>query len=126
LPVLNQESTDERPLIWHFPIYLEAYNGLTDGARDVLFRTRPGSIIRMGKWKLHQYFEKNEIELYNLEVDQGETNNIAESNPDIVNSLIMELESWRKERNAPVPSELNPEYDAIFEAARISKTLSKK
>ena len=126
LPILNQESTGERPLVWHFPIYLEAYNGLTDGARDVLFRTRPGSIIRMGKWKLHQYFEENEIELYNLEIDQGETNNIAESNPDIVSSLLKELDSWRKEREAPVPSALNPKYDATFEAATISKILSKK
>jgi arylsulfatase A-like enzyme len=126
LPILNQESSIDRPLVWHFPIYLEAYNGLTDGARDVLFRTRPGSIIRKGKWKLHQYFEKNEIELYNLEVDQGESNNVAESNPEIVNSLLKELESWRKERDAPVPSAINPEYDAVFEAAKISKVLSEK
>lgn len=126
LPILKEKKTKERPLIWHFPIYLEAYNGLTDGARDVLFRTRPGSIIRKGKWKLHQYFEKNEIELYNLEIDQGEKNDLSKSNPDIVNSLLKELESWRNERNAPVPSEINPEFDAVFEAAEISKKLANK
>jgi arylsulfatase A-like enzyme len=126
LPFFQNEITKERSLVWHFPIYLEAYNGLTDGARDVLFRTRPGSVIRKGKWKLHQYFEKNEIELYNLAVDQGETNNIAESNPDIVNTLLKELELWRKARNAAVPTELNPEFDAEFEATKIANVLSKK
>lgn len=121
VPVLKEKKMKERSLVWHFPIYLEAYNGLTDGARDVLFRTRPGSTIRKGKWKLHQYFEKNDIELYDLEIDQGEKNNIAASNPDIVSSLLKELESWRKERNAPVPTAINPEFEAIFESAEIAK-----
>jgi len=126
LPLLQNGLAEERALVWHFPVYLEAYNGLTDGARDVLFRTRPGSIIRKGKWKLHQYFEKNEIELYNLELDKGETNNIASSNPEIVNTLLNALKTWRIERNAPVPTEPNPDFDAQFEANKISNVLSKK
>jgi len=126
LPILNEAPSEERSLVWHFPIYLQAYNGLTDGARDVLFRTRPGSIIRKGKWKLHQYFENNELELYDLENDPGEKNNISNTNPLIVEILMKELNQWRKERNAPIPSELNPDYDPTFEAARISKILSKR
>ena len=30
--------------------------------RDSLFRTRPGSVIRKGDWKLHYYFEDNGVE----------------------------------------------------------------
>ncbi|MEO0341395.1 MAG: sulfatase, partial [Bacteroidota bacterium] len=66
------------PLYWHFPIYLQAYRKGEDGSRDALFRTRPGSVIRYGDWKLHEYFEDGGLELYNLKKDPGESNNLAE------------------------------------------------
>ena len=126
MPMIKGEKMRERALVWHFPIYLEAYNGLTDGARDVLFRTRPGSIIRKGKWKLHQYFEQNEFELFDLENDLGETSNVADQHPEIVEALYQELSDWRTSRNAPIPSELNSDFDADFELQKISEKLSKK
>jgi len=108
LPVLTETSTiKERPLFWHFPIYLQAGNKET---QDTLFRTRPGSAIRLGDWKLIQYFENNDIELYNLTNDIGEKNNLAEANPDKVKELLGILEDWREETNAPIPKELNPGY----------------
>ncbi len=108
LPVLTATGgLDERPLYWHFPIYLEGGNIET---QDLKFRTRPGSAIRFGDWKLIQYFENNDIELYNLKDDIGEKNNLAESNPEKRNELLSMLEKWRDETNAPVPTELNPEY----------------
>ncbi|MEL6844856.1 MAG: sulfatase, partial [Bacteroidota bacterium] len=58
-----------RPLIWHFPIYLQAYRKGLDDSRDPTFRTRPGSIIRVGDWKLHHYFEDQGLELYDLRQD---------------------------------------------------------
>ena len=100
-------SLSERPFFWHFPIYLEGGNKET---QDPVFRTRPGSAIRSGNWKLIQYFENNDIELYNLKEYISEKNNLAESNPDKVNELLTILEQWRKKTNAPVPTELNPEY----------------
>jgi len=111
LPVLTgQGNLEVRPLFWHFPIYLEAYLKKGDPTQDPLFRTRPGSAIRLGEWKLIQYFENNDIELYNLNDDISEKNNIAETNPEKVNELLCMLEEWRKETNAPVPKELNPEF----------------
>ena len=103
------DTLAERPLYWHFPVYLEGGNKET---QDSIFRTRPGSAIRMGDWKLIQYFENNDIELYNLKKDIGEKNNRAKSNPGKVKELLRMLENWRKETNAPVPSELNPEYQS--------------
>lgn len=97
----------ERPLYWHFPIYLS--NGNAE-CQDTLFRTRPGSAIRLGDWKLIEYFENNDIEFYNLKNDIEEEKNLAESNPVKANELLEMLKKWRKETNAPVPSELNPEY----------------
>jgi arylsulfatase A-like enzyme len=111
LPVLSgQDKLKERPLFWHFPIYLQAYMKEGDQTQDPLFRTRPGSAIRFGDWKLIQYFENNAIELYNLKTDLSETNNLSESNPEKVKELLGMLEHWRKDTNAPVPTELNPEY----------------
>ena len=107
LPILKGEKMEVRPLFWHFPIYLEGGNIET---QDKKFRTRPGSAIRLGDWKLIQYFENNDIELYNLKDDISEKNNLAESNPAKVKELLDILENWRAETNAPVPTELNPDY----------------
>ncbi|MEM6346056.1 MAG: sulfatase [Bacteroidota bacterium] len=100
----------ERPLIWHFPIYLQAYKVGQDDGRDPLFRTRPGSVIRMGDWKLQEYFEDGGLELYNLAQDPGERINLAEAEPEQTAILLRELQQWREEFGAPVPSEPNPEY----------------
>jgi arylsulfatase A-like enzyme len=111
LPVLTEAGTlKERPLFWHFPFYLEAYLKNDTSTQDPVFRTRPGSAIRLGDWKLIQYFENNDIELYNLKKDISEKNNLAESNPAKRNELLSKLENWRKETHAPVPMEMNPEY----------------
>ncbi|MGC9341139.1 MAG: sulfatase [Bacteroidales bacterium] len=111
LQVLTDAGTlKERPLFWHFPFYLEAYLKNDTSTQDPVFRTRPGSAIRLGDWKLIQYFENNDIELYNLKEDISEKNNVAELNPSKRNELLNKLETWRKEIHAPVPTELNPEY----------------
>ena len=122
-PIFGQKSMDERPLFWHFPIYLQAYNPKEDEGKDPLFRTRPGSVIRKGKWKLHHYFEDDDYELYNLEEDQGEKNNLVESQIEIRDQLVSILNNWRKEVNAPVPSKKNPLYDKEFESNLIEENL---
>ncbi|WP_235941710.1 sulfatase [Cyclobacterium roseum] len=123
-PLFKQESQAERPLFWHFPVYLQAYNPKEDGGRDPLFRTRPGSVVRKGKWKLHHYFEEDDYELYNLEEDPGETTNLAEREPEIRDQLIKMLEGWRKEVHAPVPNQSNPHYDKAFEMNLINEKLN--
>jgi arylsulfatase A-like enzyme len=111
LPHLTKnKQIRERPLFWHFPIYLEAYVSEGYETRDALFRTRPGSLVRLGDWKLHQYFEDGGLELYNLKEDISERVNLAETNPDKTNELLKLLEEWRKSTGAPTPTEHNPEY----------------
>ena len=62
MPLLTQTGTiKDRPLFWHFPVYLPEGNSET---RDPRFRTRPGSVVRYGDWKLHEYFEDGGLELY--------------------------------------------------------------
>ncbi|MEX0275382.1 MAG: sulfatase [Flavobacteriaceae bacterium] len=111
LPILlgNEQHLD-RALYWHFPIYLEAYNMHNNENRDSLFRTRPGSVVNYKEWKLHYYFENNEVELYNLAKDIGERNNVALKNPGKRDELLGYLKKWWKETNAPIPKTINPDY----------------
>ena len=106
----GKTKTLQRPLFWHFPVYLQAYNVNDNETRDSLFRTRPGSVVRKGDWKLHYYFEDDGIELYNLSEDIGERNNLAKTHPEKKEELLKLLKEWWKETNAPIPTELNPEY----------------
>ncbi len=106
----RKTETLERPLFWHFPIYLQAYNESDNENRDPLFRTRPGSVVRYGNWKLHYYFEDNGVELYNLSEDIGELNNLALKNPVKRDELLGLLKNWWKQTNAPIPNILNPNY----------------
>lgn len=109
--VLEEEvQTYERPLFWHFPNYLQAYNVHDNENRDSLFRTRPGSVIRKGGWKLHYYFEDDDVELYNLSEDIRERNNLAEINLSKKEEMLRLLKTWWKDTNAPIPKTKNPEY----------------
>ena len=101
----------DRPLFWHFPIYLAVYSVHDNENRDSLFRTRPGSVIRYGKWKLHYYFENNEVELYNLAEDIGERNNLAKKELEKTEEMVNYLKKWWDETNAPIPKKINPEYE---------------
>jgi len=119
LPLLQgRQSKLDRALYWHFPAYLQAGGGAQGAeSRDPLFRTRPCSIIHLGDWKLHQYFEDGGLELYNLANDVAETTNLAKKMPDKTRELLTRLETWQKTVGAPIPSEPNPNYNPAAEAA---------
>lgn len=118
-PQFQNVSTVDRNLYFHFPIYLEGSTKKEHNGRDRLFRTRPGSVIISGHWKLHQYFEDGGLELYNLEDDLGETNNLVDAHPEKTRELLEKLEVWRSTSNAPVPTEKNKAYDPEFEMQQL-------
>lgn len=107
IPLLYHGTIKDRALYWHFPIYLQKGN---EDTQDPIFRTRPGSAIRDGDWKLIQYFENNDIELYNLKDDIGEKNNLVKSYESKAEELIKKLDDWRANTKAPVPTALNPDF----------------
>ncbi|HBV65985.1 MAG TPA: aryl-sulfate sulfohydrolase [Rhodopirellula sp.] len=117
LPILLQDKATlkDRALFWHFPAYLQSYQRV-DGQRDLLYRSRPCSIIRDGRWKLHQYFEDDAIELYDLKNDISESHDLSSSNPEKASELLLQLRTWQREINAPIPAERNPLYDPAAEA----------
>lgn len=55
--------------------------------------------IREGKWKLVSVFPVNQWELYDMDNDRGETNNLAAKNPDVVYKLSLEYLQWVNANN---------------------------
>lgn len=114
LPVLQGKKMPVEPLFWDFPIYLQtAKKGArADNAQwgDSCFRTRPGASVRFGPWVLQQYYEDSHLELYNLDIDLGERNNLVNVYPEKANELYQLLVKRRNKLNAPVPTKLNPEF----------------
>jgi arylsulfatase A-like enzyme len=104
----SSETIVDRPVFWHFPAYLQGTGG---GAMRDPFRTRPAGAVRLGDWKLIEFFETGKVELYNLVQDIGESKNVAAAYPDRTALLLEKLERWRAAVSAPVPTELNPDYD---------------
>lgn len=99
-PVLTEGgSIEERSLFWHYPHY---------------HRTKPYGAIRRGDWKLIEFFENGELELYNLKEDQAEQNNLAESQPEKADALLKEMLQWRKDVGAQGMSP-NPKYNSSAE-----------
>lgn len=122
-----QVDQEPRTLFWHFPAYLEA-NGnpaLKTEQRDPIFRSRPCSVIRQGKWKLIQFFEKGDYELYDLESDIEESKNLVADHPEIYERLKSVLHEWQKEVGADIPVEKNPKFDPAVEAKQL-KAFSKQ
>jgi len=113
-PIFNGEKLKKRELYFHFPIYLEPYRVQLDSGTDPLFRTRPGTVIIKDNWKLHHYYEDNKFELYDLEKDVSESENLSEIKKEKKNELLIDLNNWRKTNNAPIPSRLNPYYDQKY------------
>tara|TARA_Y100000588_G_scaffold264083_1_gene278837 strand:- start:53 stop:556 length:504 start_codon:yes stop_codon:yes gene_type:complete len=61
-------------------------------------------VIRSGDWKLHYYYEDERYELYNLALDIGEANNLAETRPGIREELARRLRAWLVETEAALPT----------------------
>ena len=99
-----------RAMLWHFPIYLEAYKEQLDGGRDPLFRTRPGTVLRAGEWKLHRYYEYEEEELYHLPSDLGEIHPCQDQHPEILKTMKSAMNTMLRKYKLPVPTVQNPNF----------------
>jgi arylsulfatase A-like enzyme len=96
VPLLKSQMLQRGPLFWHYPHY-----GNCGGA--------PSGAVRDGDWKLIEWFEDGQLELFNLRDDLGEKNNLITQQPDKANALHEKLIAWRKEVNAIMPMP-NPDY----------------
>lgn len=96
-PVLTQKTEqEERSLFWHFPHYHGSGN-------------MPSAAIRMGNYKLIQWFEQDSLELFDLQNDLSEQVNLADSLPEKTEELRQQLKQWQAESEARFPKK-NPAF----------------
>ncbi|MGY6649521.1 sulfatase [Wenyingzhuangia sp. IMCC45574] len=96
--LLEGKKSKRKTLYWHYPHYHKG------GAK-------PYSAIRKGDWKLIHIYEEDNLQLYNLKSDLGETLNLALKEPKKAKELLADLNKWRKNVKVQVPT-INPNYDA--------------
>jgi arylsulfatase A-like enzyme len=84
------ESNSTRVIGWHQP---HQWGASGPGIE-------PFTAIRQGKWKLIFFHAGRRFELYNLETDIGETDDLSEINPKVLMKMQLLLNDWATERNA--------------------------
>lgn len=90
-PLLRGGTRPERPLFWHYPHY--GNQGCS-----------PGGVVRMGDYKLIEWFEDDHVELFNLREDSSERHDLAVSMPDRAAQMRRQLHDWRTEVSAAMPT----------------------
>jgi len=94
----GRDKASNRRLYWHFPHY--------HGSGSL-----PSAAIRMGDYKLIQFYEQDSVELYDLSNDLSETKNLVDSLPGKAKTLLRELQAWQAETGAQLPK-TNPAYNS--------------
>jgi len=96
-PLLDRsaDSFDREAIYFHYPHY---------------HHSRPAGAIRVGKWKLIEWFESCDVELYDLEDDLSETTNVSDQHPILAAKLQAKLAGWRDGAGARMPI-ANPKHD---------------
>ncbi|MBD2752552.1 sulfatase [Spirosoma validum] len=74
-----------RTLYWHYPLPKPHFLG-----------GRSAAAIRSGDYKLIEYFDKDQVQLFNLADDLGEQNDLSEKLPAKRTELLNQLRAWRK------------------------------
>jgi len=82
-------------LYFHFPHYYTT--------------TTPVSAVRAGNWKLLEYLEDGRTELYNLQADLSEKNDLAKETPKTAETLLRQMHQWREQVGAAMPV-VNPAF----------------
>jgi len=101
VPLLKNTGTLQRDaLFWHYPHHQWYQQG---GAM-------PYGAVRIGDWRLIEFYDDMRVELYNLKDDIGEQHDLAAKMPEKVNELRNRLHAWRAEVGAQMPVP-NPNYD---------------
>ncbi len=98
VPLLSGKGGIRRDAIfWHYPHY---------GNQG----SSPGGAVRVGEWKLIEWYEDGRLELFNLAEDIGEARDLSSQHPGRVNEMHARLTAWRKSVDARMPVR-NPAFD---------------
>ncbi|MEM9367108.1 MAG: sulfatase [Planctomycetota bacterium] len=93
---LKSEGHDRGPIYWHFPHY--SNHGYQS----------PGGAVRSGRYKLLEYYESGTVQLFDVEDDIGEQNDLAAKLPATTQRLKKLLHDWRDAVDAQMPYPKTP------------------
>ena len=68
----------------------------------------PALAAREGRWKLLCEYDGSQPQLYDLDADRGETNNVAADHPELVQRLTAAVLAWHRS----LPPDNGPAFDA--------------
>jgi len=110
---------------------LPALKGEVNKVRDHMFWSSGGIqgkwAVRSGKWKLVGL--KDQVELFDLEADLGETNDLSKKHPETVAELTRLYDAWLAEMAPPAsggPKRWSPEAEADAAARKAKKRKRQK
>lgn len=89
-PLWRGDTLARNALYWHYP----HYHGSS---------WTPGAALRVGRWKLVQRYETGKTELYDLETDIGETQDVSKEQPKLKARLLKQLQQLQRETHARLP-----------------------
>ena len=83
--------------------------------------------LRTKEWRLHRFFDRTE--LYDIRTDIGETKNVADSNPAVVESLAAKMNTWVASLDAalthqPAPRKLDAKPAPEGEVLEVTATVT--
>jgi arylsulfatase A-like enzyme len=96
VPLLKGGDLKREALFWHYPHYSNQGG-------------KPGAVVRAGDYKLIEFYEDGQLELYNLKKDISESHNLVREKPQMAKELSAKLAAWRKEVGAKMMKP-NPDY----------------
>jgi arylsulfatase A-like enzyme len=100
VPLFRGDTINVRPLFWHYPHYSNQGG-------------KPGAAVRMGNYKLIEFFEDQSVELYDLSTDPGEKNNLSGSESGKRVEMLRLLHRWQVQSGAQ-GMDPNPGYDPEY------------
>ena len=91
VPALKGQCYGRGAIYWHFPHY--SNHGYQS----------PGGAMRLGQYKLLEYYENGSVQLFDLEKDIGEQNDLSKAKPEVTQKLLKMFQDWRQEVDAQMP-----------------------
>ncbi len=90
-PLLKGKEQTNKPIFWHYPHYSGGLGG------------KPSGAVRLGDYKLIEFYEDMNVELYDVQKDIGERFDLSKKDPEKVNQLKTMLHEWRAAIGAQMP-----------------------